>query len=61
MKKYFWSGNTAVINGKSSQRWGIAEVEDDVDAGDLADHIVSETAKDLGADSFCLVAFNEVK
>lgn len=58
MKKYFWSGNTNISNGSNQQRWGIAEVDDDVDPYDLAEQIVADKTKDSGADSFCLVAFN---
>ena len=35
MKKYFWSGNTNIANGGNQQRWGVAEVDDDVDPYDL--------------------------
>ena len=58
MKKYFWSGNTNIVNGNNQQRWGIAEVDDDVNPGELAEQIAADIVKESGAKTFCLVAFN---
>ena len=60
MRSYFYSGNTPVIDGKSSQSSGVVDASADDRPLDVMWQIVENRMKELGSRSFVLDAFNEV-
>ena len=57
--KYFYSGNTTMINGNNTQSWGVITVDGEHDPGEIATQIANDKTKELGR-MFVLTAFNRV-